>query len=133
MTLSIDEKKAIIKYRIQKAWNSIQEADDNARLGYWTLAASRLYYAAYYMASALLVDKGFIARSHSGVIHIIGSEFVKKDFLSKEDGRVISRLFNMRHSGDYDDLVDWTEEEVQPFFNKTKDFLARMEKLISLK
>lgn len=88
MTLSIDEKKAIIKYRIQKAWNSIQEADDNARLGYWTLAASRLYYAAYYMASALLVDKGFIARSHSGVIHIIGSEFVKKDFLSKEDGRL---------------------------------------------
>lgn len=105
MTLSIDEKKAIIKYRIQKAWNSIQEADDNARLGYWTLAASRLYYAAYYMASALLVDKGFIARSHSGVIHIIGSEFVKKDFLSKEDGRLISRLFNMRQSGDYDDLL----------------------------
>ena len=31
MTLSIDEKKAIIKYRIQKAWNSIQKADDNAR------------------------------------------------------------------------------------------------------
>ena len=133
MTLSIDEKKAIIKYRIQKAWNSIQEADDNARLGYWTLAASRLYYAAYYMASALLVDKGFIPRSHSGVIHIIGSEFVKKDFLSKEDGRLISRLFNMRQSGDYDDLFDWTEEEVQPFFNKTKDFLARMEKLITLK
>ena len=133
MTLSIDEKKAIIKYRIQKAWNSIQEADDNARLGYWTLAASRLYYAAYYMASALLVDKGFIARSHSGVIHIIGSEFVKKDFLSKEDGRLISRLFNMRQSGDYDDLFDWTEEEVQPFFNKTKDFLARIEKLITLK
>ena len=133
MTLSIDEKKAIIKYRIQKAWNSIQEADDNARLGYWTLAASRLYYAAYYMASALLVDNGFIARSHSGVIHIIGSEFVKKDFLSKEDGRLISRLFNMRQSGDYDDLFDWTEEEVQPFFNKTKDFLARMEKLITLK
>lgn len=114
MTLSIDEKKAIIKYRIQKAWNSIQEADDNARLGYWTLAASRLYYAAYYMASALLVDKGFIARSH-------------------EDGRLISRLFNMRQSGDYDDLFNWTEEEVQPFFNKTKDFLARMEKLITLK
>ena len=133
MTLSIDEKKAIIKYRIQKAWNSIQEADDNARLGYWTLAASRLYYAAYYMASALLVDKGFIARSHSGVIHIIGSEFVKKDFLSKEDGRLISRLFNMRQSGDYDDLFDWTEEEVQPYLNKTKDFLARMEKLITLK
>lgn len=133
MTLSIDEKKAIIEYRIQKAWRGIQEAEDNAKLGYWTLAASRLYYAAYYMASALLVDKGIVARSHSGVIHIIGSEFVKKDLLSKDDGRLISRLFNMRQSGDYDDLFDWTEEEVLPFFDKTKLFLGKMEDLISLK
>lgn len=103
MTLSIDEKKAIIEYRIQKAWNSIQEAEDNSKLGYWTLAASRLYYAAYYMASALLVDKGIVARSHSGVIHI------------------------------YDDLFDWTEEEVEPFFDKTKTFLSHMEGLITLK
>lgn len=71
MTLSIEEKKAIIEYRIQRAWNSIREAEDNAKLGYWTLAASRLYYASYYMASALLVDKGIIARSHSGVIYRI--------------------------------------------------------------
>ena len=122
MTLNIEEKKAIIEYRIQKAWKSFQEATDNAHLGHWTLAASRLYYAAYYMASALLVDRGIIARSHSGVIHIIGAEFVKKELLPKEDGRLISRLFNMRQSGDYDDLFDWTEEEVQPFFAQTESF-----------
>ena len=133
MTLSIEEKKSIIEYRIQKAWSSIREAEDNAQLGHWTLAASRLYYATYYMASALLVDKGITARSHSGVIHIIGSEFVKKDLLTKEEGRLISRLFGMRQSGDYDDLFDWTEEEVHPFFDKTKAFLKRMEDLITLK
>lgn len=96
------------------------------------ITASRLYYAAYYMASALLVDKSITARSHSGVIHIIGSEFVKKDLLTKEEGRLISRLFGMRQSGDYDDLFDWTEE-VQPYFDKTKAFLKRMEDLITLK
>ena len=133
MTLSIEEKKAIIEYRIRKAWGSMQEAEDNAKLGYWTLAASRLYYAAYYMASALFIDKNIIARSHSGVIHIIGSEFVKKELLSKEEGRLMSRLFNMRQSGDYDDLFDWTEEEVQPFFDKTKAFLNKMQDLIALK
>lgn len=133
MTLSIDEKKSIIEYRIQKAWDSVREAEDNARLGHWTLAASRLYYSTYYMASALLVDKGITARSHSGVIHIIGSEFVKKDLLTKDEGRLISRLFGMRQSGDYDDLFDWTEEEVSPFFDKTKAFLTRMEDLITLK
>ena len=61
MTLSIEERKAIIEYRIEKSWGSFQEAQDNAQLGHWSLAASRLYYAAYYMASALLVDKGIVA------------------------------------------------------------------------
>lgn len=132
MTLSIDEKKAILSYRIQKATDSMQEAEDNAKLGHWSLAASRLYYAAYYMASALLVDKGFTARTHSGVIHLIGYEFVSKGHLSREDGRLISRLFNMRQSGDYDDLFDWTEEEVSPFFEKTKILLSNMRSLITL-
>lgn len=133
MTLSIEEKKAIISYRIQKAWNSMQEAKDNAQLNHWTLAASRLYYAAYYMASALLVDKDIVARSHSGIIHIIGAEFVKNGLLSKEDGRLISRLFNMRQSGDYDDLFDWTEEDVAPFFEKTEVFMKHVYELITVK
>ena len=133
MTLSIEERKAIIEYRIEKSWGSFQEAQDNAQLGHWSLAASRLYYATYYMASALLVGKGIVARSHSGVIHIIGAEFVKKGLLSKEDGRLFSRLFNMRQSGDYDDLFDWTEEEVSPFFEKTKSLLNTMKLLIELK
>lgn len=132
MTLSIDEKKAIISYRVQKATDSLREAEDNAKLGHWSLAASRLYYAAYHMASALLIDKGFVSRTHSGVIHLIGYEFVSKGFLTKEDGRLFSRLFNMRQSGDYDDLFDWTEEEVIPFFERTKVLLNNMRTLITL-
>ena len=65
--------------------------------------------------------------------YFLGSEFVKKDLFTKDEGRLISRLFGMRQSGDYDDLFDWTEEEVLPFFDKTKAFLKRMEDLITLK
>lgn len=63
----------------------------------------------------------------------IGNDFVKKDLLSKEEGHLISRLFNMRQSGDYDDLFDWTEEEIKPFFSMTKTFLNHMEELISIR
>ena len=44
MALSIDEKKAIIAYRIQKASTVLVEAKDNARLEHWNLVANRLYY-----------------------------------------------------------------------------------------
>ena len=39
----------------------------------------------------------------------------------------------MRQSGDYDDMFDWTEEDVLPLFDKTEALLQKMEKLISIK
>lgn len=48
------------------------------------------------MASALLLDKGFTARSHSGVIHLVGAQFIAKGLLDKSYGRLFSRLFGLR-------------------------------------
>ena len=133
MALSLEEKRALVNYRIQKAQNTMIEAKDNANLKHWNLVANRLYYAVFHMASALLIDKGFTAKSHNGIFCILGQEFVAKGVLSKEDAKLASRLQNMRQSGDYDDMFDWTEEDVLPLFEKTEALLQKMEKLISIK
>ena len=78
MALSLEEKRAIVNYRIQKAQNTMIEAKDNANLKHWNLVANRLYYAVFHMASALLIDKGFTAKSHNGIFCILGQEFVAK-------------------------------------------------------
>lgn len=130
--MSLDEKKALISYRKQKAYDSLREAKAVAQLGFWNLAGNRLYYAVFHMASALLLDKGFVAKTHSGVIHLIGANFVTTNRLSKEEGRLFSRLYELRQSGDYDDMYNATEEEVLPYFQQTENFLARMESLITL-
>lgn len=131
--LSIDEKKAIINYRIQKSYDNLNEAKEVSKLGFWSLVGNRLYYSAFHMASALLLDKGFTPRSHSGVIHLIGAQFVAKELLDKKYGRLFSRLFELRQSGDYDDLYDATEDEVVPYIDRTLDFVQDMEKLIVFK
>ena len=130
MTLSKEEKRALVTYRMQKAYNTLTEAEDNAKSGHWTLAANRLYYALYYAASALLLSQGFIAHTHAGVIRIIGLEFVVKGILTKEDGRLFSRLFEMRQGGDYDDFLEWTEEDVAPYFEKVVVLIRKLEGLI---
>ena len=56
MSLSIEEKKSIIAYRVQKADSVFIEASDNATMNHWNLVANRLYYAVFHMASALLID-----------------------------------------------------------------------------
>lgn len=133
MALSLEEKRALVNYRIQKAQNTMIEAKDNANLKHWNLVANRLYYAVFHMASALLIDKGFTAKSHNGIFCILGQEFVSKGVLSKEDAKLASRLQNMRQSGDYDDMFDWTEEDVLPLFEKTNMLLQKMENLIFIK
>lgn len=79
-----------------------------------------------------MLDKGFVARSHSGVIHMVGKEFISTGFLDKRDGKLLSRLFELRQSGDYDDLYNATEDEVFPYIERTETFLNEMAGLITL-
>ncbi len=99
-------------------------------MGHWNLAANRLYYAAYYASSALLISAGHQAKTHEGTIGMIGQSYVRTGILSKEDGTLLARLQNMRHTGDYDDFLDWTEEDVTPYITKVEAFIKKIKSVI---
>lgn len=130
MPLTDEERKAIVVYRLEKADDAFIEAKDCASMGHWTLTASRLYYAAYYASSALLVSAGYAAKTHEGTIGMIGQYYVRTDILTKDDGALLARLQNMRHTGDYDDFMDWTQEDVEPFISKVESYLEKIKKII---
>ena len=132
MPLTEEERKAIVVYRMEKAEGALVEAKDCASMEHWTLAANRLYYAAYYASSALLINAGLQARTHEGTIGMIGQNFVRTGILTKEDGSLLARLQNMRHTGDYDDFMDWTQDDVEPCFPKVESFIAKLKSIISL-
>ena len=131
MPLTDEERKAIVSYRLEKADEALIEAKDCASMGHWTLAASRLYYAAHYASSALLVNAGFQAKTHEGTIGLIGQHYVRTGILTTEDGTLLARLQNMRHTGDYDDFLDWAQEDVEPYILKVEAFVEKVKLLIS--
>jgi uncharacterized protein (UPF0332 family) len=51
---------------------------------YYDVSASRSYYAAFYAASALLLNEGIDTSKHSGVIALVHQHFVKSGKLSSE-------------------------------------------------
>ena len=130
MPLTDEERKAIIVYRLEKADGALIEARDCASMSHWTLAANRLYYAAYYASSALLISAGHAAKTHDGTIGMIGQHYVRTGILSNEDGSLLARLQNMRHTGDYDDFLDWTKEDVEPFIPKVEAYIAKIKSVI---
>lgn len=130
MTLKPEERSDLVTYRLEKAIKTIEEAKGVGTLGYWNLAANRLYYAAYYASAALLIYHGIDASTHKGVIRMIGSSFIKNGILSVEDSKLLGRLYTMRQSGDYEDLFDWEENDVSPLIPQVEEYLHRITKLI---
>ncbi len=130
MPLTDEERNAIAVYRLEKAENAFVEANDCVSLGHWNLAANRLYYAAYYASSALLISAGHSAKSHEGTIGMIGQHYVRTGILSGEDGILLARLQNMRHTGDYDDFLDWKKEDVEPYISKVEAFVEKIKRII---
>lgn len=128
--LTETERRDLIKYRIEKAYRTFKEAEDNARLNHWSLAGNRLYYSAFHIVQALLLDNGLDAHTHSGLIHVFGQHFIANGKLDKSYGRLMTRLFELRQSGDYNDMYDATEEDVSIYFAPVKGLLSDIEDLI---
>ena len=130
MTLQQEDKNALVTVRLQRAKETMIEVKGNMQLGYWRIAANRLYYACYYAASALLIKNNFTAHTHTGVINQFGLHFVTKGFISKEQGKFFKQLFNLRQSGDYDDWFDIDEKDIKPLLEPAEKFIETIEKLI---
>lgn len=131
MTLSPEERAAIVAYRIEKAHETFKEAIAVNNLGYWSLAANRLYYAAYYASVAILIKNGIESNSHKGVIRMIGLYFVKNNILEPGDAKLLGKLYTMRQTGYYDDLFDWKSEHVAPLIPQVEEYILRIENILS--
>lgn len=133
MNLSQEERNAVVEYRVKKAWDTLKEAKGNVQFRFWNTVANRLYYACYYMVSALLIQEGLIAQTHSGVIRLLGLHFVSTGILSKQEGRVYSQIYELRQSGDYDDWREVTEEDINNLLDPAEQLMIKVESLLKNK
>jgi uncharacterized protein (UPF0332 family) len=78
---------------------------------YYDIAASRAYYTAFYVASALLLNENIDTSKHSRVIALIHQHFVKAGKLTTEQGKNLNWLFELRNVGDYGVSVHVTSED----------------------
>ena len=129
MSLNLDERTAVVEFRLEKAERAYQQACGVVKMQYWETIANRLYYAAYNAVSALLIAYGYSAQSHSGVIHLFGQNFIKTGILSREKGKLYHDLFTMRLTGDYDDTYGLTEDDILPYMEPAKQLIQEVSAL----
>jgi len=132
MTLSIDERNTVVLLRVEKAKKTLQEIEEIIPLGLWNTIANRLYYCAYYMVSALLIKNGYVAHTHAGVKNLFALYFIKTGILTNDTFYFYNTLFDYRLKGDYDDFFDLNEKHILPLIEPAKEFVRKIEQLISV-
>ena len=124
-------KKDLIKYRLSRAWDTLDDATilkDNEK---WNSSINRLYYSAYYAVMALLLNSDLKPTTHNGTKSNFSEFFIKKGVFPKELGKMHSQLFTWRQKGDYDDLFDFDKDKVLPYFEPVKRLLEIIEEKIN--
>lgn len=127
-----EEMTAYIRYRLEKAQEVYYAANVLYNAAQWNSVINRLYYACFYSASAMLLYYGISAKSHSGVIGKFSEHVVRQGIISLEEFRVYAKLQSWRTKGDYNDLFDFTEEDVSSMMKPAKDFIDKVASLIEL-
>ena len=97
----------------------------------WSTAVNRLYYACYYAVIALLINKKIDAQTHTGVRQMFALHFIKTGLIDKELGKFYSDIYDKRQTGDYDDFVSFTKEEVISMINPARNLISSIELLLS--
>lgn len=116
---------------LDRATQSIQAAKELVRMGYYDFAASRAYYAAFYGATAILLNEGLDFSKHSGVIASIHQRFVKTGKLSKEQGKDLNWLFEIRNVGDYGGVARVSRPQADRAIQAAEGFLQTVKLLLN--
>lgn len=132
MKQQLDENsiQALVGYRLQRAKETLHEADILIGEDCFNAAINRLYYACFYAVSALLVKNKITAHTHQGVKQMFGLYFVATDKVNNEYARFYSQLFNDRISGDYDDFLFFDKQMLLTIRPQADAFVACIEGLL---
>lgn len=119
---------------VQHWWKMAEEALQSARMEYEADllhgAINRAYYAVFYAATAVFVERGLSFRKHAGVRAAVHRELIKKKVLPVELGALYDRLFEDRQLGDYMVLTEFESDDVKEKIESAAAFLKAIHALL---
>jgi uncharacterized protein (UPF0332 family) len=109
---------------LEKAARSIDAAETLLGVGHLDFAASRAYYACFYIAQALLASRNLEFSSHGQVLAQYGRYFSKTRALDPTYHTLLANAFDLRHIADYQTGALITLEVVSEMLAGGRRFLT---------
>ncbi len=115
---------------LEKASRAI-EATETLLIGdFPEFATGRAYYAMFYVAEALLNEKGLQFSKHGGVHGAFGEHYIKTGLLDPKFHRWLLDAFDQRIEGDYGVEIVAIPQDVRELLDQAKEFLQTAKNLL---
>ena len=125
------EEKALVQWRLERAREAVEEAGLPFDPGHLHAYVNRLYYACFYVVSALLLAKGMSASKHTHVRALLHKEFIQPGIIPLKYGQIFDLLFNNRQKGDRPGPVRLGAEEVEEWLPQAREFVEYVSQLVT--
>ena len=125
------QRLQLVRYWWANAEESIASARRELEASAYGYALNRLYYAAFYGASAALLERGISFKRHAGVRSAFHEHFIKTGLLDKKHGDIYDKLFEDRHHADYEAFASFDRRHVLSRLEGCLQLLEQLRPLIS--
>lgn len=137
----IDDKE--ISGHIAKSEHNAQFVKDTLEIGYSDWAIVGCYYAAYHMALALILKKGFSSKNHDATLCILIKEYYNKElssldiellnkvYLNNEDILFYVKSKEEREKASYSSQIIFDKKNVEDLRLKTLEFVRKAKNILS--
>lgn len=106
-----DRQKELSIYRVEQAEESLKASENCFENGFYKDSINRSYYSAFYAIKAVLALGTIDFKRHKDVIAYFNKEYVATEIFTKELGRRLGTLKQLREKSDYDDFYIASKEK----------------------
>jgi len=131
MTLNIEEKKSLSKYRLDKAERLLDDAKLLLNEGRWESSVNRSYYAALSAAKAALILFGIDPKTHEGVKIMVNKKLILDGYMSKEYGKWFRSLLFEREDADYTDYTSTESSDAEDAIKNASRFIEKLKDVVN--
>ena len=122
---------ALSDYRLAKAKEDLETAEENLAGGKYRASVNRSYYAVFHALRAITALDHFDSGKHSGIIAFFNQRYVKAGVFDREISRLIDSCYRLREKADYDDFFLVAREDADRQLEKAKKIIAAVSQYIA--
>jgi uncharacterized protein (UPF0332 family) len=129
--MTSDAASAAARSELEHAGEELRAAEQLLQAKLVRVAATRVYYAVFHAARALVFSEGLEPRSHAGVHHLLNAHLVKSGRLEPSQARLFAKLQKYREEADYAEVYSEDEAGTRQDLADASAFVARATKMIA--